>query len=57
MQAVFGVEYIGEENNTSFCPYMDSLNYDWLWKDLDLDSWMVQCRKYAPPTPQNRTCF
>lgn len=57
MKAVFGVEYLGQENNTDFCSYMNSLNYDWLWKDLDLDAWVVQCRTYPPPTHQNRTCF
>lgn len=41
-KAVFGVEYSG--NTTSFCPAANSMDFDWLKKNLDLDAWRAACR-------------
>ena len=41
-KAVFGVEY--ELEADEFCPQANSLNFDWLQKELDLDAWRVACR-------------
>ncbi|MGB4869363.1 MAG: endo alpha-1,4 polygalactosaminidase, partial [Candidatus Promineifilaceae bacterium] len=41
-KAVFGVEYEGEP--AEFCPVMNELDFDWLFKRLDLDAWRVACR-------------
>ncbi|MBP6469407.1 MAG: endo alpha-1,4 polygalactosaminidase [Chloroflexi bacterium] len=42
-KAVFGVEYAG--NPAEFCPVMNELDYDWLFKRLDLDAWRIACRE------------
>jgi len=41
-KAVFGVEYEGDPN--SFCPKANAMNFDWLYKNLDLDAWRQSCR-------------
>ena len=41
-KAVFGVEYSGSLD--SFCPKANSMNFDWLKKNLDLDAWRQSCR-------------
>lgn len=41
-KAVFGVEYAGDP--AVFCPTVNALNFDWLYKHLALDSWRVACR-------------
>lgn len=41
-KAVFGVEYSG--NTASFCPAANNMDFDWLYKKLDLDAWRVACR-------------
>lgn len=41
-KAVFGVEYKGL--TTTFCPKANTLNFDWLLKNLDLDAYRVPCR-------------
>jgi len=40
-KAVFGVEYSGNEN--VFCPYFNALGYSWMKKNLDLDTWRIDC--------------
>jgi hypothetical protein len=42
-KAVFGVEYDGDP--ADFCPRANSLNFDWLVKNLELDAWRVACRE------------
>ncbi|MBK6327564.1 MAG: endo alpha-1,4 polygalactosaminidase [Chloroflexi bacterium] len=44
-KAVFGVEYEGDP--AEFCPVMNELDFDWLFKRLDLDAWRVACRESA----------
>jgi hypothetical protein len=39
---VFSIEYQG--NPASFCPQANSMNFDTLQKNLDLDAWRVACR-------------
>ena len=39
---VFGIEYQGEM--ASFCPLANSMNFDTLVKNLDLDAWRLACR-------------
>jgi len=39
---VFGIEYQGDP--ASFCPQANSMNYDTLVKNLDLDAWRSACR-------------
>ncbi len=41
-KAVFGVEYQGDPNQ--FCPYFNNLNFDWLYKELDLGPTRTACR-------------
>ncbi|WP_205623652.1 endo alpha-1,4 polygalactosaminidase [Desulfogranum japonicum] len=41
-KAVFGVEY--SLSTTTFCSQANSMNFDWLKKNLSLDSWRVSCR-------------
>ena len=41
-KAVFGVEYSG--TTESFCPHANNMNFDWLKKNLTLDSWRQPCR-------------
>ncbi len=41
-KAVFGVEY--ELDTDDFCPQMNALDYDFLKKNWDLDSWREACR-------------
>lgn len=41
-KAVFGVEYNGA--SADFCPQANAMNFDWLKKNLDLDSWREACR-------------
>jgi chitodextrinase len=41
-KAVFGVEYTG--STASFCPAANSMNFDWLKKNLDLDAARQSCR-------------
>ncbi len=41
-KAVFGVEYEGDP--AEFCPVMNELGYDWLFKRLDLDAWRIACQ-------------
>lgn len=41
-KAVFGVEYNLETDQ--FCPQANSLNFDWLKKNLELDSFRLACR-------------
>ncbi|MCA9922181.1 MAG: endo alpha-1,4 polygalactosaminidase [Anaerolineales bacterium] len=41
-KAVFGVEYEGDP--ATFCPYFNNLDYDWLFKNLDLDADRIACR-------------
>ncbi len=41
-KAVFGVEYEGDP--AIFCPTVNALNFDWLYKKWDLDPWRVACR-------------
>ena len=41
-KAVFGVEYEG--NPSEFCPYFNNLDFDWLFKELDLDATRTACR-------------
>jgi hypothetical protein len=41
-KAVFGVEYEGDP--ATFCPTVNGLNFDWLYKRWDLDAWRVACR-------------
>jgi len=41
-KAVFGVEYKGDPSD--FCPRANAKNFDWLKKQIDLDSWRVPCR-------------
>jgi hypothetical protein len=43
-KAVFGVEYEGDPSQ--FCPEANSMQFDWLKKNLDLDAWRVDCRSY-----------
>jgi hypothetical protein len=39
---VFGIEYQGDP--ASFCPQANSMNFDTLEKNLDLDAWRMACR-------------
>jgi hypothetical protein len=39
---VFGIEYQGDP--ASFCPQANSMNFDTLVKNLDLDAWRLACR-------------
>lgn len=41
-KAVFGVEYHGDP--AVFCPELNSLDYDWLFKSITLDSERLSCR-------------
>ena len=41
-KAVFGVEY--EEDPAEFCPALNALNFDWLYKNLDLGAERQSCR-------------
>lgn len=41
-KAVFGVEYSGTVE--SFCPRANGMDFDWLKKRLELDSWRYPCR-------------
>lgn len=41
-KAVFGVEYSGDM--TVFCPQANGMNFDWLYKNLDLDAYRESCR-------------
>jgi hypothetical protein len=41
-KAVFGVEYNLEPDQ--FCPDANAMNFDWLKKNLELDSYRVACR-------------
>ncbi len=41
-KAVFGVEYNLETEQ--FCPQANAMNFDWLKKNLELDSFRVACR-------------
>jgi hypothetical protein len=41
-KAVFGVEY--ELATGNFCPQANTLNFDFLKKNWDLDAWQVACR-------------
>jgi hypothetical protein len=41
-KAVFGVEYTGTPDD--FCPRANALNFDWLYKNLELDEYRVACR-------------
>lgn len=41
-KAVFGVEYEGTP--ADFCPQANALNFDWLYKNLELDAWRQACR-------------
>ena len=41
-KAVFGVEYSGDTD--VFCPQANDMNFDWLKKNLNLDSWRQSCR-------------
>jgi hypothetical protein len=41
-KAVFGVEYDGDP--AAFCPALNALDFDWLYKKLDLDAWRQPCR-------------
>jgi len=41
-KAVFGVEY--ELDPSAFCPGANAMNFDWLRKNYDLDTWRVSCR-------------
>nr|ABD75789.1 putative endo alpha-1,4 polygalactosaminidase [uncultured bacterium] len=41
-KAVFGVEYEG--NPEEYCPKANALNFDWLYKNWDLDAWRQRCR-------------
>lgn len=41
-KAVFGVEYEGSPDD--FCPRANAFNYDWLYKNLELDEYRVACR-------------
>ncbi|MES9981605.1 MAG: endo alpha-1,4 polygalactosaminidase [Candidatus Thiodiazotropha sp. 6PLUC5] len=43
-KAVFGVEYKGDP--TQFCPQANSMGLDWLYKNLDLDAWRLDCKEY-----------
>ena len=43
-KAVVGVEYTGDP--LEFCPYFNNLAYSWLKKNLDLDSWRIDCHQY-----------
>ncbi len=41
-KAVFGVEYTGDP--ARICPEMNRLNYDWLFKNIQLDNQRLACR-------------
>lgn len=41
-KAVFGVEYEGDP--ADFCPVVNALNFDWLYKSYDLDATRQSCR-------------
>ncbi|HKX53451.1 MAG TPA: endo alpha-1,4 polygalactosaminidase, partial [Nitrosospira sp.] len=41
-KAVFGIEY--NLANSSFCPQANTLNFDFLKKNLSLDAWRESCR-------------
>jgi hypothetical protein len=41
-KAVFGIEY--NLANSSFCPQANTLNFDFLKKNLSLDAWIESCR-------------
>ena len=41
-KAVFGVEYQGDP--ATFCPRANSMNFDWLKKNLALGAWRIPCR-------------
>ena len=41
-KAVFGVEYDGDP--AVFCPALNALDFDWLYKKLELDAWRLPCR-------------
>jgi hypothetical protein len=41
-KAVFGVEYEGTPG--ALCPKANALNFDWLYKHMDLDAWRQACR-------------
>jgi hypothetical protein len=41
-KAVFGVEYDGDP--AEFCPRANGMNFDWLFKNLELDAWRISCR-------------
>ena len=41
-KAVFGVEY--ELDPDDFCDDANALNFDWLFKNWDLDAWRLSCR-------------
>jgi len=41
-KAVFGIEYT--LSNSSFCPQANSMNFDFLKKNLSLDAWRESCR-------------
>ena len=43
-KAVFNTEYGAASLATSVCPRANSLNFDTLVKNLDLDAWRVACR-------------
>lgn len=41
-KAVFGVEYTGDP--VSICPKANRMNFDWLFKNLELDAERLSCR-------------
>ena len=41
-KAVFGVEY--NLSPTDFCPQANTMNFDFLKKNQDLDAWRFSCR-------------
>ncbi len=41
-KAVFGVEYSLEP--ADFCPQANAMDFDFLWKHLELDAWRQSCR-------------
>lgn len=41
-KAVFGIEYEGDPQK--LCPQANALNFDWLFKHLELDAWRQACR-------------
>jgi len=44
-KAVFGVEYQG--NPTIFCPPLNAMEFSWLKKTWDLDSWLQDCHDFS----------